>query len=99
MRGRNCTAWQRQKAGAKGGGSECALWEPEPETSLMTSLHWRVSCPLPEGQWSLRLTKHQEPFAELCQAKVKAAEVMQLWSAPPQGSRREGSLPAMGRGG
>ena len=94
MHGRKCTAWERQKAGAKGDGSECALWEPEPEASLITNLYWRVSRPLPEGQRSPRLTKHQEPFAERCQASGDAALVCPSLSARQQ----EGGKPACNGG-
>lgn len=86
MHGRKCAAWEGQKAGAKGNGSERALWEPEPEASLITSWHHCVSCPLPEGQRSPRLTKHQEPSAEQCQASGDPSLVC------PKVCRREGSL-------
>lgn len=68
------------------------LWEPEPETSLITNLHWRVSCPLPEGKRSPRLTKHREPFAERCQASGDAALVC------PFSRRQEGGKPAYNGG-
>lgn len=89
---RKCTSWEGQKAGAKGDGSECALWEPELETSLISNLHWRVSCPFPEGKRSPRLTKHQEPFAEQCQASDDAALVS------PSSRQQEGRKPACNKG-
>lgn len=89
MCGRKCTSWERQKAGATGVALNVLCGNPNQEASLITNLHWRVSCPLPKDERSPTPGADYAPRA-VCRAGARQT-VVPLGSAPLGGGRRERS--------